>query len=205
MSNLRQIGVAISMYADDNNGYGPLAVGPINGGSYPWCVFLVPYTQRIQAMADVIFICPEKPVPLIISTAYVGGSRTYAVNPLVLGGAYSGGTYSGHMPIKLGDVRRPSDVILVADSNQVKDDNWSSEAWLQAYPFSLSTMPASVQVTDLVPPPSSAIEDNHDDPPAAAGGRVRYRHGEIANALMVDGHVEGILHGRLQFGNIFPQ
>ena len=139
---------------------------------------------------------------LQVSATYPGGERTYGANPLVFGNTYNGnGKYETSInPVKLTDVTRPSDVILVADSNQIAADGGSSEEF-QAYPFDDASIPGGHSPSDVIALPSTG--DNEDDPPAAAG-RVRYRHTNIANALMVDGHVEGINHGNLTYGNVFP-
>jgi prepilin-type N-terminal cleavage/methylation domain-containing protein/prepilin-type processing-associated H-X9-DG protein len=208
VGNLRQIGIAVQMYAQDFNDHTPFSIGPTvvdgNSGNYPWCAFLAPYSARIVGASKSVFICPEQPMYLHVSATYPGGERTYAANPLVFGAPYTGnGKYQSSInPTKLTDVAKSSEVILVADSNQLAADGTSSEAWLQAYPFSLSAMPSGKAPTDLVPLPSS--EDNIDCPPGTAGGRVRYRHVNAANALMVDGHVESIMHGKLTYGNVFP-
>jgi prepilin-type N-terminal cleavage/methylation domain-containing protein/prepilin-type processing-associated H-X9-DG protein len=207
VSNLRQIGIAISMYATDFDDHTPFSIGPtvVDGtaGSYPWCAFLTPYTVRIVGKSSTIFVCPELPMTLKVAS-YPGGERTMAANPLTFGGPYINGTYTGGLkPHKLTDIGQPSDVILVADSNQVADDNGSSEAWLQMYPFNKAAMPSGVSASDLVPNPTS--NDNVDVPSGGGGaGRVRYRHINAANAVMADGHVETIMHGSLKFGNVFP-
>jgi prepilin-type N-terminal cleavage/methylation domain-containing protein/prepilin-type processing-associated H-X9-DG protein len=204
VSNLRQTGIAISMYAADFDDHTPFSIGPtvVDGtaGSYPWCAFLTPYTVRIVGKSSTIFVCPEQPMRLQVAS-YPGGERTVAANPLVFGGRFSAGTYIGVKPTKLTNIAHPSDVILVADANQVADDNGSSEADLQAFPFNKAAIPGGSQPSDLIPNPTS--NDNVDDPPAGAG-RVRYRHADGANALMADGHVETIMHGSLKFGNVFP-
>src|SRR5579862_3498551 len=124
VGNLRQVGIAISMYASENNDYVPFSMGPTvvegSAGSYPWCAFLAPYTVRIVGKTTTIFVCPEMPMP-VQTASYAGGERTVSANPLVFGGTYqANGTYQfGLKPCKLTDVARPADVILVADSNQV--------------------------------------------------------------------------------------
>jgi prepilin-type N-terminal cleavage/methylation domain-containing protein/prepilin-type processing-associated H-X9-DG protein len=208
LSNLHQIGIAVLMYAADYGDYTPFSDGPLtlNGtaGTYPWPAFLIPYTQKIQGVSQTVFICPETPVPLVVSAVYAGGERTYSANPLVFGGPYLGpGNYtSGLKPVKLTDVTRPSDVMLVADGNQVSADSWSSESWFQAYPFSVTSMPSGHSPSDVIALPTS--NDDQDVPPGTAAGRVRYRHTKVANALMVDGHAESITHGSLTYGNVFP-
>jgi prepilin-type N-terminal cleavage/methylation domain-containing protein/prepilin-type processing-associated H-X9-DG protein len=207
VSNLRQTGIAINMYAADFNDYTPFSIGPtvVDGtpGSYPWCAFLTPYTVRIVGKSSTIFVCPEQPMRLQVAS-YPGGERTVACNPVIFGGPWLVSSYTaGLKPTKLTDITHPSDVILVADSNQVADDNESSEAWLQMYPFNKAAMPSGVQATDLVPNPTS--NDNVDVPPGGTGaGRIRYRHTNGAAALMADGHVEIIMHGNLTYGNVFP-
>ncbi len=174
ISNLRQIGVAILMYAADYNDYTPFSDGTLtlNGapGIYPWPAFLIPYTQKIQGVSQTVFICPEEPVPFVASATYAGGDRTYSANPLVFGGPYQGsGNYEdGLKPVKLTDVTRPSDVMLVGDGNQVSADSWSSESWFQAYPFELTAMPSGPSPSDVIPLPTS--NDDQDVPPVLLAG-----------------------------------
>jgi prepilin-type N-terminal cleavage/methylation domain-containing protein/prepilin-type processing-associated H-X9-DG protein len=203
VGNLRQIGIALQMYAQDYNDYTPLSLLTADP-TRNWCATLVPFTTRIVGASKTIFICPEQPMPLQVSATFAGGERTYAANPLVFGSALqpSGIFMFNIKPCKLTNVVKPSEVILVADSNQLASDGTSSESWLQAYPFSQAGMPLGKLPSDLIPLP--ATEDNVDCPPGVAGGRVRYRHTNAANALMVDGHVESIMHGKLTYGNVFP-
>jgi prepilin-type N-terminal cleavage/methylation domain-containing protein/prepilin-type processing-associated H-X9-DG protein len=204
ISNLHQIGIAINMYASDFNDYTPFCIGPtvVDGtaGSYPWCAFLTPYTVRIVGKSQTIFVCPELPMPLSVA-AYPGGERTMAANPVVFGGPFISGSYTaGLKPHKLTDIGQPSDVILVADSNQATVNNGSSDAWLQAFPFNkASIVGLGVQPSDLIP-----NQTNADVPPGAGVGRVRYRHTNSADVLMADGHCESIVYGALKFGNVFP-
>src|SRR5271155_4198552 len=135
VSNLRQIGIAIQMYAQDNHDYTPFSIGPTvvqgTSGNYPWCAFLVPYTAKTEGVPQTVFICPEQPIYVQVSATYLGADRTYAANPLVFGGPYiANGVYQSSLkPYKLTDVVRSSDVILVADSNQLAADGTSSESW----------------------------------------------------------------------------
>jgi prepilin-type N-terminal cleavage/methylation domain-containing protein/prepilin-type processing-associated H-X9-DG protein len=205
LGNLRQIGVAAMMYADDYNGYGPLSKGPYQGAEYSYNLFLAPYTQRVQANNNTVFICPERPMPLTVG-ANLAGARTYAVNPQVVGAPYGGGNWlnsSGtqQLPKKLAQISRPSEVILIGDSNQVAANNGSSESYFQGSPFNLAStsQPLNSAINN-----TPTLEDL-DVPPASAGGRFRYRHNKAANVLMVDGHAESIAWGKVKYGNIFDK
>ncbi len=206
VGNLRQIGIAIQMYAQDFNDHTPFSMGPTTANGtysiYPWCVFLVPYTAKTEGVPQTIFICPEQPIRLQVSATYLGADRTYSANPLVFGPPFENNSFQppGNKPVKLTDIGRASQVILVADSNQVQDDNWGSEAYFEAYPFD-DTSIGSHSPSDVIPLPTTYV--NVDDPPDG-GGRVRYRHTNVANALMIDGHVESIPLGNLTYGNVFP-
>ena len=54
MSNMKQLALAFTMYADDNNGWYPPGVMQVNGAWTPWDVFIFPYVK-----AEGIFRCPS--------------------------------------------------------------------------------------------------------------------------------------------------
>lgn len=203
LSNLRQIGLAVRMYADDYNDYPPPSQGTntVNGvtaSTFPYTTFLVSYSQKIKNTSATIFVCPTKTMNVTPPSTYEGGARTYAVNQLIFGDDQNSGAYA---PIKLSSIKRPSEVILLGDSGQVLVYSGSCESQLIGFPFSLQNPPSTAQNAYALTSKVTASQTNNDNIPT---GRLRYRHAASANVLMADGHAEGLRLGNLTYGHVFP-
>ncbi len=128
-NNLRQIGMAISMYTEDYDGYFPAALKP---GVAKWAelpTFPIPAMAGYGKMPIVefqsdgvqtIFRCPSMP-PKARVPATEMGYTDYTVNVYVF-------AYPGHStPIfaafkNLSDIQRPSEILMVADKTKTRPD-----------------------------------------------------------------------------------
>jgi len=112
INNLRQMGIASTMYADENKYYPP---GVISGVTQ-WDLAISPYlgsagevTLTNAEMRSLIFLCPSAKV--------TGSDRAlnYSANPNVCK------DYNFSLLIRADTVPRPSETILSADGIQYKD------------------------------------------------------------------------------------
>lgn len=99
ISNLRNIGMAAMMYANDYQDNVPGAATP------RWFIVFVPYLEnnQVDLSGNKIFLCPSYPDKRQLIC--------YVVNGWVDGGTQGSG------PAKLSSVRRPSEVIYLADNS----------------------------------------------------------------------------------------
>jgi prepilin-type N-terminal cleavage/methylation domain-containing protein/prepilin-type processing-associated H-X9-DG protein len=212
-SNLRQIGLAINMYADDNSDYFP----PGFTGTSDWPLLVAPYISKSQTSygntgtinSSAAFLCPS-------------AVRTKDGLPIRL-------TYSGHtimMPntatyplYRRARVSRASEIVLVTDGLQQSvyySGTFDAAAVFEKVGSSLQfycpgggctatipgtlagTLPENVMTT-------AALAGSNLDGDASAVGRVRLRHNgnQGANCLFVDGHVESKMAGQFKFKNFY--
>jgi len=106
MNNLKQIGLAIMMYTQDNDGWLPQAYAGVAGGRLRWYQQICPYMDI--EVADLAnhnnFHCPSE-------KQANSHNVNYAYN--VYAGDYSTGSYGAK---KLSMVKQPSNRIIVLDS-----------------------------------------------------------------------------------------
>ncbi len=199
-SNLKQIGLAVNMYANDFDTYTPPYYDycTLNGttAKYSYAAFLVPYMKVDLRKTDAtVFFCPEAK-PAITASNYAGGLLTYSANPYVFGGG--GGTENPLTPLK--KIKRSSEVMLVADGNQVAANNNASEACFQSYPFAFNPtvntwMPTKINSTELVDPTVLYNENT--------GAMNFIRHQKYCNFAIMDGHVEKFNYKGLTYRYVF--
>jgi prepilin-type processing-associated H-X9-DG protein len=247
-SNLRQLGMASLVYAWENGGLMPLAYGTrvyrdsgiVETNSYVG--FLAPYVSKwdtngvssLVGNKKTIFICPTTEIPVNPGATFVGSGQTYAMNTLVTGeeqwradGSYIPMTEHGYIPIRISQIHRPAEIIMATDSSQVTDPSYGGSCGpsLLKFPFSERNAPNpgdvlgqlgfvnSAEVNFVVNPSVNAIGDS-----LTVEGGFRFRHLNMANVVMMDGHVETIkqigtrLNGdgttstatSMKYKNVFP-
>jgi prepilin-type N-terminal cleavage/methylation domain-containing protein/prepilin-type processing-associated H-X9-DG protein len=202
-SNLRQIGVAIRGFANDNKGmivpYRGEPTSAENDTPILWTEYLVPYMSiktpdgKMPTLADgsdykedsrFFYMCPSSPVP--VNWRAWGN---YALHPVVMKAT---GSKKPNFPIT--KVQRPSQLILIADGSVftgeglnggASDDN-SGQYFNKTYPFTAD--PSNIL---NAPVAAEAANPNAD----GAIGWFRYRHNNTVNCLYLDGHVSNIPYG----------
>jgi prepilin-type N-terminal cleavage/methylation domain-containing protein/prepilin-type processing-associated H-X9-DG protein len=205
-SNLRQIGIAIRVFANDNKGMMVPYRGEPSDSSNPgsqgwlWTEYLIPYMNiranklpmlpgsfaenDYRGEKDFFYICPSSPVPVAHRSW-----GNYALHPVIM---RSTGSRPPNFPISR--VQRPSGVIIIADGSvdtQVGETGGSSSD--NANQYFDKTYPFTFDATAALNASVSAERDN----PNTDGqiGWFRYRHGNSANCLYLDGHVKRIPFG----------
>jgi prepilin-type N-terminal cleavage/methylation domain-containing protein/prepilin-type processing-associated H-X9-DG protein len=129
MSNLKQIGLAVTMYTQDNNGWLPASNGSTSSNPIMWRQEIVPYLNPNWAgdwnLAREFFICPSFKNPSAASAGYDGG---YGWNFKYMG--WNDVDSWATLRQKLSSVGEPSNTILAGDTT-----DWfnSGETWQVAY------------------------------------------------------------------------
>ena len=198
LSNQKQISVAVTLYADENEYYPPgrqanvtqwdLCLGRYTGGASD------PLTLDARSA---LFICPSARVP--------NGDKkiNYSANPNVCKEILPGVT-----PVRADTITRTSDILLAADSIQYTADG-NSHAILWGV-FGSGGTPVYMNNGN----PANAASPiqlglDRDAPPAfnvndAGGANFRYRHGgDTVNASFIDGHAERIRKGKILDLNLY--
>ncbi len=213
VSNLKQIGLAISMYADDNNETYPIAFNGSGTGATDWGLLINPYLAKHKTAYTGLtsqensksLVCPSVRTP--------SGSTTRMTYSLHLSlTAYNYSTIDPWInPTRVSKVTRPSELVLATDGNlgnpppSLATPRYDSYASFgipmltpkQAYKSSATDNDSSI--TDVGP--------NRDYPGSGSTanlGWIRWRHSsnKSANFLFCDGHVESLFKAQLKNKNL---
>lgn len=187
LSNLRQIGLAITTYASDHDQRLPPRM---NGGDIIW-VALGRYIDAVPRTQKSIFVCPQLNLPVAVNT-YGIMATTYACNA----GLFPG-TETSSDGLKLNAIYRHAQVILVADAAQ-------QTAYKGGAAFQFINPPAlfphtgdmSKDLNSPIPIPANSDQDNGDV------GYLRYKHNGFVNTLMADGSARSLKKGEVTYGNV---
>ncbi len=214
VANLKQIGIAITMYADDHDDYYPPGYVP---SVSDWPLMVAPYVSKSQAnYASVgtigsshIFLCPNVRTP--------GGDATrtcYSAHPYLFGNemrpACTPATPIGRcftLPKRQASQSHPSELVMMADGVQGTPygaplTNYDAQALFDAAPTAQYYPGESGAPTALSDPVSAANYSTADN--SSYIGRISFRHNgrKVANFLFCDGHVESLQPGQLLNKNL---
>ncbi len=197
VSNLKQIGLGITLYADDHEYFPPgrqagvtqwdLCVGTYVGGKPD------PLTPEART---VLFSCPSA------KAGNNGLQLNYSANPNVCKEILP---TTG--PLAANALGRSADVIVVADAIQYNADGGSHAILWGVQGSSGSPIywndgdPASANARI----PLGVDKDEVFATGDAAGSNFRYRHGDRVNVLMADGHAEMMSKGQVRDGNVYTR
>jgi len=196
LNNLKQIGLGVTMYADDNEYYPPGR----QAGVTQWDLCLGGYLGGITdpndpAARTAVFMCPSAKVN------NTGVRLNYSANPNVC---------KEITPtvgqVSADSIARPADVILAGDSIQYAADGNSHAIFWGALGSSGSPIywndgnPANAGA----PVPTGGDQDQAYATGDPAGSNFRYRHGgQAANALFLDGHASHLSKGQILDRNLY--
>lgn len=186
-SNLRQLGLAVLLYANENDDFLPPSRHP---SLEFWNVFIEPYISGERE----VLLCPEQPIPVTRPVSHPNPPRTYAVNQLAFGEDPRGTDPRG--PRRVTDIQRPSHVIMLADAVQIADYGGGAGGRFYASPF--NQWSESNPLEDFVPMSALRDEDNRDE------GRLRFRHGGAVNTVRADASVARLRKEEVQYRHIYP-
>jgi prepilin-type processing-associated H-X9-DG protein len=213
-SNLRQIGVGVRLFANDNKGMMvPWRAEPNEYDSVKqgilWTENLVPYMGIKRRTGDIgipeyagedyrkdsrsFHVCPASPVSVVW-----GSWGNYAIHPIIMKA-----TLPRPANFSIDKVKRPSQVIIVADGSVNEAETLAADIgggscstgggqyFDKTYPNPVdSPLPLNLAV--------SAEANNPNLDGKANMGYIRYRHNNTANALCLDGHVKRITYANRQ-------
>jgi prepilin-type processing-associated H-X9-DG protein len=214
-NNLRQIGVAITMYAEDNNDSFPLGYEQSPGSD--WQLMITPYLGKTQTSyasngtQSPVFICPAAvlvlPAGITVSLTYTAHRWMFVDQATIAAG--SCGQPPPNLPCRYlrSQVVRPGEVVMVFDGCQQSVDSattFDAQACSDqltdtriAYPG-----PGPNQPEPINPPNNPLL--NTDGPNSVGFIRWRHYNNNGANFLFVDGHVSSLLVGQLLRRNLRP-
>ena len=197
MGNTKQIGMALSMYANDSTGYLP-NFSDGNPGSNPM-KFTNPWHQALSGYIapDSVYkdpdnrISPEKGVwhcpgltPSETLGTYWGGG--YGANRTLMRYAYANGSMAKQGSTKVGRITKPSQTAAIGDSGRpvdvVNGQPLTYVAWM--------TWTTGAQSSGNWKMPSGTGPKSGTEQPAA-------RHDGRANIVFADGHAESVAFASL--------
>ncbi len=199
VSNQKQLGLGFIMYASDNNDMVPphYDTTTVNGveKKYPYYAFLLPYIGGAakNKSSGSLAICPS--AALSGNTDELG-FLTYSRTPYL-------GVTGVHPYVMLSSLPNPSTMLLIGDAAQVADNGGSSEAMFETFPFGFAA--AWVSTNGVAVRGDVVDADALKGGDQAAGGMNFSRHGNIANTLRTDGHVESNRPDSFHFSDILPK
>lgn len=194
LSNVRQIALAATIYANDNKAGRLPDAG--TGTDPLWARTLSSYINVPASQKTSIFVCPGALVPVEESTNPYGPNNP--TGDIVL----TYGMHAGIMPrglpaVTLSQVKRPSEVILVADMCQDPNNKgWTPNSIEQPSVFVSQSggRGASVNLDELI---STATDDDSGN-----NRWMRYRHKGRVNLGMVDGHAVAMAKNQVKNRNV---
>jgi prepilin-type processing-associated H-X9-DG protein len=208
VANLKQIGLAMTMYADDRDDYYPPGFTGTAATDGDWALFIGPYVAKNQTSYGTgiphpskVFVCPSVNTP--------GGKLTrltYSVHPALCGQPSFPTPFDGKT--RRTKVTRVSEMVLVTDGNMGLPAGspataYNSEA-IFGVPMVTPQQAYSASAADNDSPLIGAELVNNDPGNAAGLGYIRWRHArnKAANFLFCDGHVESLFQTQLRKKNV---
>jgi prepilin-type N-terminal cleavage/methylation domain-containing protein/prepilin-type processing-associated H-X9-DG protein len=189
LNNLKQIGLGVQLYVDDNNFYPPghiasltqwdLCVGPNVGGKAD--------PLSIEARSKV-FMCPS------VRAANSTNLLNYSANPNVCKEITP-----GIAQVRPSELQRPTDTIIAADALQYTADG-SAHAILWGVNDNAGTFVSlnnGNQNNADLPVQIGSDRDNILPVTDPAGSNFRYRHGGGTIALFADAHASRLSKGKV--------
>ncbi|MEM6821892.1 MAG: prepilin-type N-terminal cleavage/methylation domain-containing protein [Verrucomicrobiota bacterium] len=178
LANLRQLGAAMNLYADENNERYPYTQS--SSGEF-WSDVIDEYLgySNTAEMRDLL-VCP-----IADKNRTVAGSATYSPTTYTAPSELLGNVNNGTGIVRT-RVRRPSKMILLATGPQVLANGGTTATfWWPWQGFQRQDMDGLAPINERF-------------------GGLDYRLNDSLGAVMVDGHAELIKRGSLTWANVLP-
>ena len=218
LSNQRQIGLAIMMYARQNNDLVPPGYYNRGGDSTTWALAIVPYLGGKGYSNNTVV----RPLPAVLkdpNAGVEGGEVHYASNPLVIPDMMRKSKYDLSLyirPFKMSNIRPASSVAIIWDTAQRAADNWSSQpvAWqinsgIIFFDSAYWSREGYFKAGKKEGPIGYNDSFNYDSPGGGfpPGAYIRFRQSKSmgANVLFADGHAETVRKGGFMQTWLLPQ
>ncbi len=194
MSNLRQIGMAMNLYATENQGKLPEGYFYKKGeGERYWTWHLEPYIERLSPSnepAENIYVSPlvDK---YIKEGSLKNGSvpSTYSAHGILCPDTSN---YGDEDPrINVSTISNPSELILVGEATLRSNNTYASATFKT--PSAFYQRKSGINLNEPIPT---------DTDKNGTGGALRYRANGAALVTFVDGHVEAMEKGTVKYRNI---
>jgi len=214
IANLKQIGVAIDMYADDNKDTYPF--GYSNAAQADWELLVNPYIAKTKttytgpgSTDSKVFVCPSVRTPVgkvsrLTYSLHIALS-SYCQAPCALPAPWNG-------PQRRVKVARPSEFVLCTDGNLGVPAGAPANAYDAYASFGLSMAAPQQDYTQFTAAdndsPLIPADLGNYDPGTSPGsgnlGLIRFRHSgnKAANFLFCDGHVESLFQNQVKRRNL---
>jgi prepilin-type processing-associated H-X9-DG protein len=205
VNNLREIGVAISMYANDHNDYYPPGYTPTIGD---WPLTIATYMGKSRTGyagngpidSSRAFLCPSGVPP----GAYNGlpVRLMYSAHPTLMPSA----NFTGSNLYRRSRVSRASEVILIGDGAQQTAyyaGDFNSAAMFDAIISAFIAYPGPPGTADRIMTQAGMAGANSDDNRSASYLRFRHYGNTVANFIFCDGHVQGMAFGQVKYRNFY--
>jgi prepilin-type N-terminal cleavage/methylation domain-containing protein/prepilin-type processing-associated H-X9-DG protein len=216
VSNLKQIGIAITMYADDHDDFYP--PGYSSAGNTDWPLIIGGYmakrqqTYTDQTGSSKAFLCPSGVQP----GAHLGlpVRLMYSCHRVMMPSSSEG------FPLyRQSRATRASEIVLIADGVQqthyfagefdsaANFDHVAASIQFYCPPPGVCSAPFPGVIPGTTPDNAMSLDkiagDNADDENSV--GKIRFRHSgnKVANFLFCDSHVEGLALGQVKFRNLY--
>lgn len=193
-SNLRQLGLAVQLYANERGYYPPSVSGGMaeSRGGAPagrlWSVQLRPYLNEkgevLGALGNSsLIVCPTAPV-----RPPEGNVSSFSANPGVMPDLSTSATGTA---VRSGAVKRPSQVIILGDAIQRDPQGAHSNFWSVPDMTGGDEFSWGSEAQGQTPIQTGSDVDGINE------AQIRYRHSGRANVVFADAHVGAFRKGEI--------